>query len=224
MAPAGRPVVLGPPGSACALVAAALRLRGFPAASSGDPGESGEQSVGPGRADPTVIVLVSPAAPEWELARRSAAGVVLVADERLSDAEMFEAVLQGADAVVGTDGSMHTLAATVEAVARGEAVLNPVVVRRLAAAARAGSRAASADSAGLRLTPRERDILQSAVLGRCGKQTARSMGVTLKTVENLQTRLFRKLGARNRAHAVTIAHRLGLLPPAEGPPGPERVP
>jgi DNA-binding CsgD family transcriptional regulator len=39
----------------------------------------------------------------------------------------------------------------------------------------------------------------------------------MKTVENLQSRMFRKLGARNRAHAVTIAHRLGLLDPVEPP-------
>jgi DNA-binding CsgD family transcriptional regulator len=34
-------------------------------------------------------------------------------------------------------------------------------------------------------------------------------------VENLQSRLFRKLGARNRAHAVALAHRFGLLAEAD---------
>jgi DNA-binding CsgD family transcriptional regulator len=49
------------------------------------------------------------------------------------------------------------------------------------------------------------------------KQTARTLGIAMKTVENLQSRMFRKLGARNRAHAVTIAHRLGLLDVVESP-------
>ena len=43
------------------------------------------------------------------------------------------------------------------------------------------------------------------------KQTARDLGIAPKTVENLQGRLFRKLGARNRAQAVARAHALGLL-------------
>ena len=42
-------------------------------------------------------------------------------------------------------------------------------------------------------------------------QTARGLGITIKTVENLQSRLFRKLEARNRAQAVAIAHARGLL-------------
>jgi DNA-binding CsgD family transcriptional regulator len=32
-----------------------------------------------------------------------------------------------------------------------------------------------------------------------------------KTVENLQRSLFRKLGVRNRAQAVAVAHARGLL-------------
>jgi DNA-binding CsgD family transcriptional regulator len=63
----------------------------------------------------------------------------------------------------------------------------------------------------MRLTPREAAILASVERGESVKQTARALGIAMKTVENLQSRMFRKLGARNRAHAVTIAHRLGLL-------------
>jgi DNA-binding CsgD family transcriptional regulator len=44
------------------------------------------------------------------------------------------------------------------------------------------------------------------------KQTAVALGIAHKTVENLQGRLFAKLGVRNRAQAVLRAHTLGLLP------------
>ena len=93
-------------------------------------------------------------------------------------------------------------------------LLDPLSARRLAAAARTGHVVAQAE---LRLTPRELSILESVERGESVKQTARSLGIAMKTVENLQSRMFRKLGARNRAHAVTIAHRLGLLDSVEAP-------
>ena len=37
-------------------------------------------------------------------------------------------------------------------------------------------------------------------------------------MENVQTRLFRKLGVRNRSGALAVADAFGLLPPA-GPAG-----
>jgi two-component system nitrate/nitrite response regulator NarL len=61
------------------------------------------------------------------------------------------------------------------------------------------------------LTRRELDILLSIDRGETVKQTARSLGISAKTVENLQSRLFRKLSVRNRAQAVSRAHALGLL-------------
>jgi DNA-binding NarL/FixJ family response regulator len=61
------------------------------------------------------------------------------------------------------------------------------------------------------ISPRERDILQSIARGDSVRETARNLGITSKTVENTQTRLFRKLGVRNRVNALAAARRLGLL-------------
>jgi DNA-binding CsgD family transcriptional regulator len=61
------------------------------------------------------------------------------------------------------------------------------------------------------LTVREADILCSIARGDTVRQTARSLGIAEKTVENTQARLFRKLGARNRTGALATAHALGLL-------------
>jgi DNA-binding NarL/FixJ family response regulator len=147
---------------------------------------------------------------------------VLVSEIHLGDDEQLAAILRGADAVVHTDASPLELAQSVAAVRRGETLLDPRAARRLAGAARTGQATAAAE---LHLTPREAGILASVERGESVKQTARSLGIAGKTVENLQSRMFRKLGARNRAHAVTIAHRLGLLvgldddgPLAEEPP------
>ncbi|MGE0308582.1 MAG: response regulator transcription factor, partial [Acidimicrobiia bacterium] len=56
------------------------------------------------------------------------------------------------------------------------------------------------------------DILNCVEEGCSVKQTARSLGISPKTVENTQRHLFKKLGVRNRSQAVARAHALGLLP------------
>jgi DNA-binding CsgD family transcriptional regulator len=61
------------------------------------------------------------------------------------------------------------------------------------------------------LTPRELDILGSIADGDTVRQTAHTLGIAVKTVENTQARLFRKLGVHNRAGALTTAYRLGLI-------------
>jgi DNA-binding CsgD family transcriptional regulator len=63
------------------------------------------------------------------------------------------------------------------------------------------------------LTARERDILSSIARGHTVQQTARALGISAKTVENIQARLFRKPGTHTRSDTLTMAYRLGLLEP-----------
>lgn len=209
-------VLLGPSGTLRDLVGAVLSLQGFrvevavcdrfevPAlAAVTVPRLDG--------AGPGVLLLVEPGRQEWQFARRHPGRVVLVSGRVLDDGEAVDAVLDGADAVLNADMSPRDLAAGVAAVCRGESVLSPGQVQRLIVAARHGSGQKAQES----LTCREVEILESVERGESVKQTARTLGITPKTVENLQSRLFRKLGARNRAHAVVLAHRLGLLPPQQ---------
>jgi DNA-binding CsgD family transcriptional regulator len=76
------------------------------------------------------------------------------------------------------------------------------------------------------LTAREFDILCCIARGHTIRQTARTLGIAAKTVENTQARLFRKLGVRNRMEALTTADALGLIDRAtvavdEAPPAGE---
>jgi DNA-binding CsgD family transcriptional regulator len=63
------------------------------------------------------------------------------------------------------------------------------------------------------LTAREYDILRSIGRSHTVRQTARTLGIAVKTVENTQGHLFRKLGVHNRAEALAAAYSLGLLQP-----------
>ena len=97
--------------------------------------------------------------------------------------------------------------------ARGYLTLDGARVRMLLAARRMDQ------EAGLpALTARESDILRSIAAGHTVRQTARSLGIAEKTVENTQARLFRKLGAHNRAGALAAAHGWGLIEVDEPPP------
>jgi DNA-binding CsgD family transcriptional regulator len=191
--------LIGPRGTFTELVESVLTFGGFSVDPAGIDGGAG---------DPEALVLVSPGPAEWQAAAGFAGGVLLVTERRASDAEVVDAALAGADAVVNFDISPEELFRAVDAVRAGGTLLSPTQARLLARAARTAAVARPVPT----LTPRERAILESAERGESVKQTARALGIAPKTVENLQSRLFRKLGATNRAHAVLLAHRFGLLP------------
>ena len=157
--------------------------------------------------DGVVTVLVCPSAADWEEARQRGAPIVLVSARELAVDEVVDAVLWGADAVLHADSPPRTVLDALGVVLAGGCALLPRQVRGLAAVARADRGRFQPD-----LTPREREILASIARGEGVKQTARALGIATKTVENLQSRLFRKLRVRNRSQAVARAHLLGLLP------------
>lgn len=151
-----------------------------------------------------VAVLVDPTERHWlEAAERP---VVVVSSRPLPPAEAAALVLRGADAVVGSDAPPERLAEAVAVVAGGGTMLDPHVARLVADAARAAGGGVAVPS----LSAREGEILACIARGLSVKQTARRLGVAHKTVENIQSRLFRKLGVRNRAQAVARAHALGV--------------
>jgi DNA-binding CsgD family transcriptional regulator len=54
------------------------------------------------------------------------------------------------------------------------------------------------------LTPREQDVLSLVAQGFAGKQVARYLGISPKTVEQHKTRIFAKLDVPNQAAAVSV--------------------
>lgn len=57
-----------------------------------------------------------------------------------------------------------------------------------------------------RLTPRESEIINLAAAGNSVKQTARALNISVKTVESIQSHLFRKLGVSGRTGAVAVVY------------------
>ncbi|MGH2589622.1 MAG: response regulator transcription factor [Actinomycetota bacterium] len=59
------------------------------------------------------------------------------------------------------------------------------------------------------LTGRERQILELVAEGMAGKQVARHLGISAKTVERHKTRMYSKLGVSNQAAAVSAVFGRG---------------
>ena len=196
VAPSAVCAVIGPAGLGVELFRELLRSRGVLVADAED------LPAAPFDA----MVLVEPQPEHWDSARELNAPILLVLEREVGDAEVVEAVLAGADAVVHTDTAPDAVVRALEELRRGGSMLSPTQARIVARLAR--SAAARPE---IVLSRREAEIVASIAEGKAVKQTARDLGISAKTVENLQGRLFRKLGVRNRAQAVVRAHRLGLL-------------
>ena len=72
---------------------------------------------------------------------------------------------------------------------------------------------AGAGGHGDRLSPREREVLDLLARGASNRQIAEALFVTEHTAKYHVKSLFNKLGAANRAEAVSRAIALGLLAP-----------
>ncbi len=61
------------------------------------------------------------------------------------------------------------------------------------------------------LSSRELNILERIGQGRSNKEIARELGIGPETVKSHIKNIFLKLGVERRAHAVSLAQRLGLV-------------
>lgn len=62
-----------------------------------------------------------------------------------------------------------------------------------------------------KLTAREREVLRALVAGASNKELAVALGITRKTAMHHTSNIYRKLGVRGRAEAVSWAYRNGVL-------------
>jgi DNA-binding NarL/FixJ family response regulator len=109
-----------------------------------------------------------------------------------------EAMRAGARAYVYKRSPARELSRAVDAAAEAETFVDPV-------AAPGGDRPNSP------LTRRQREILQMFADGHSTERTARALGVSPETIRTHAKAVLGRRGARDRAHAVAIALRGGLI-------------
>jgi DNA-binding NarL/FixJ family response regulator len=160
---------------------------------------------------PVVRILVNPNPGQLQVGATIGRTALVVRSGAIDHSAMAEALSHGALAVIHADHVEGELVAVLHLAADGYLVLDPGSSRPFVNAAFA--RSADIPTPQPSLTAREQDILRSIGRNHTVRQTARSLGIAMKTVENAQGHLFRKLGVHNRAAAVATAFSLGLLEP-----------
>jgi len=207
-------VVCGEPGPVLDRVVAALLSSRLPFVLMRGPGPASDAHWVGWHRGPMVSVLVDPEPGDWDLVAHLGFPAILVHSRAFSSAELAGALATGASALVAADRIEDHFLAVLRMVSQGYLVVDSKPMRPLLGAARVRWDEHATGPVGLpELTSRESDILSSMAQGHSIRQTARALGIAPKTVENVQTRLFRKLGVRNRSGALAVADAFGLLPP-----------
>ena len=126
------------------------------------------------------------------------------------DASVLGALRAGARGYLTKDAGAEEIRAAVEAVARGEAALDPAVQHHVVAALATPEAAAAPVALPDDLTPREAQVLGLIAEGLTNAEIAERLVVSAATVKSHVNHIFAKIGARDRAQAVVYAYERGL--------------
>jgi DNA-binding NarL/FixJ family response regulator len=178
------------------------------------------------RRDSPHIVLAGTRFPDGSMADAIAdvlligARVLVVCDAQSADSASGLLFAGASGCLFVQDAGPVDVVEATRAVAAGNAALHPAVAAAVLQQWRS-SPGRNPDDAGIspiapdtetpRLTPRETEVLGALARGLPTKAIGREMSVSPKTVEAHIARLFAKLKARHRAHAVSVAMEMGLL-------------
>ena len=112
------------------------------------------------------------------------------------------ALAAGATGAMMKNADFNELAAAIRAVAAGEMAVSPEIERFI-----------REDPPVASLTKRQREILAAVVRGLTNDDIAKQFSIQRSSVKDYLTAIFEKLGAANRAEAISIALRKHLLRP-----------
>ena len=138
------------------------------------------------------------------LAAASGASRILILTAYDTDERVLGALRAGAKGYLLKGASLEEIARAIRAVHAGESYLEPRVATKVVAELGPHKRPAA-------LSHREREVLRLVAGGHSNKQIARTLGITERTVKFHVTSILNKMGAENRAQAVALAARRGLV-------------
>ncbi|WP_250003992.1 response regulator transcription factor [Actinoplanes sp. M2I2] len=135
---------------------------------------------------------------------------VLVLTTFENDEYVYEALAAGASGFLLKRARPERIAEAVRLVARGDSLLFPAAVRRLAAA---HHRPAGGRLPGARLTEREAEVLALMAEGLSNAEIADRLVLGVETIKTHVGSVLGKLGVRDRTQAVVTAYRTGFIKP-----------
>jgi DNA-binding NarL/FixJ family response regulator len=131
------------------------------------------------------------------------------------DEYVYRALKAGASGFLLKDASREQLAAAVRTVASGEALLAPVITRRLIEDFCRRPPPADIAETNLKLTPRELEVLRQLARGLSNAEIATALYLSEATVKSHVASILSKLRIRDRAQAIVHAYETGLVHPGE---------
>src|SRR4051794_11515155 len=134
------------------------------------------------------------------------------------DEHVYAALRAGASGFLLKDTPPEALIAAIRVVARGEALIDPAITRRVIEGFVRAQPAVAPDARLGRLTPRELEVLNLVAQGRSNAEIADALVVAEATVKTHVARTLAKLGLRDRVHAVVFAYETGLIRPRSARP------
>jgi two-component system, NarL family, response regulator YdfI len=156
--------------------------------------------------EPDVVLLDLESMPDDSMILAIGSGAAQVI---LTDAENFAVINHSAvRAILPRDASPEEIIAAVQAAATGLISLHPDAFDYLLSQTQEGKEFAFSDSI---LSPREIEILRMIAEGLGNKEIAAKLSISDHTVKFHVSSIFAKLGAANRAEAVTLGIRQGLI-------------
>ena len=129
------------------------------------------------------------------------------------DEYVFDALRAGASGFLLKDVPPEQLVAGVRVVNEGDALLAPLVTRRLIESFVRDHREPHALPGLQDLTAREREIFELLARGLSNAEIAERLVVSGTTVKTHVARVLSKLGARDRIQAVVLAYEAGVVLP-----------
>jgi DNA-binding NarL/FixJ family response regulator len=136
-----------------------------------------------------------------------------------ADEYVYEALRAGVSGFLLKDAAAGQLINAVRSVAAGDALIDPVITRRLIS--RLTLAAKPPDPGGIpaqlsALTTRELDVFRLVAQGLSNAEVARDLVVEENTVKTHVSRILTKLNLRDRVQAVVLAYESGFITPDPG--------
>jgi DNA-binding NarL/FixJ family response regulator len=131
---------------------------------------------------------------------------VVILSAHGDDEYVDRAIEIGATGYLIKQSNAELLARAIREVHKGKIFFSPAIANRLRA-----RRNEHPKSGGVRLTSREREVLQLIAEGRANKQTAAELGISIKTVEKHRQHLMSKLGIHDTAGLTRYALAEGII-------------
>jgi len=131
--------------------------------------------------------------------------ILITVDE--SRSAVSDAIAAGVSGYLLKDASPDALVDAARNAIEGNAVIHPQLTKTFIEEAQAGGD----EQRTTPLSKREREILQRVADGATTRQVASDLGISPHTVKTHLERIFEKLGANDRAQAVAIAIRSGIV-------------